>query len=154
MVRATLTLSVLVLCAGPVAAGELPPRRRAALVRWLEDAPYRATWVAEPAAHPSAGAHGGSVRTWYSPVLVEDLAGGASTFRRNAAMVKELYGGDGAVVAWAVMRKVARRSGPNGRGWLFFEGTAARGGFFGRGVPLCARCHAEGTDFLRSEFRP
>ena len=137
------------------ASGEVAPRRAGALRRWLAAAPYRRTWVAEPAAHASAGPHGGRVRTWYDPVLVADLRAGATTFRRKAAMVKELYASeeDAMPVAWSVMRKVARRSGADGRGWLFFEGGTS-GGIFGRGLRVCTGCHEDGVDYLLSEFRP
>jgi hypothetical protein len=102
-------------------------------------------------------AHGANVRTYFSPTLVEDLRAGRPTFRRGAAMVKELYfSGTEEVVGWSVMRKLRPRSGRSGRGWLFYEtldGTNA-GVFYGRGKPICVGCHAAGTDFLLTPFRP
>src|SRR5262249_22578140 len=58
-----------------------------------------------PAPHPSASAHGPYVRTWYSPVLVDDLRAGRDPFRKGAATVKELYlGGPNAPpVGYSVM---------------------------------------------------
>jgi hypothetical protein len=134
---------------------DLPPTRRRALLAWLGAQTYRQAYVAEPAVHPSLGPHGGNVRTWYSPTLVEDLAAGRTQFRKGAAMVKELYlTGTADVVGWSVMRKVRARSG-RGRGWYFFETfdgerVVARG----RGATACTGCHAEGVDYLRSSFRP
>jgi hypothetical protein len=96
------------------------------------------------------------VLTYYSPILVEDLRAGRTTFRKSAAMVKELYLEGDRVIGYSVMVKLGRRAGAAGRGWLFYEtfdGTNA-GAFFGRGHPACAGCHAAGTDFLRSAFRP
>jgi hypothetical protein len=151
----------LVMMIGPAIAAtsaatrDRPPTRGGAIFRWLKDGTYRSTHVAEPAVHPSLGPHGGNVRTWYNPVLVEDLAAGRTTFRKGAAMVKELYfDGTTDVIGWAVMRKVRARSA-GGRGWWFFEtfdgrGTVARG----RGAGVCTGCHAEGVDYLRSAFRP
>jgi hypothetical protein len=133
----------------------LPPLRTAALLRWLSDGTYRATYTAEPAVHESTSAHGMHVRTWYSPVLTSDLASGTTPFERGAAMVKELYfAGTDEVVGWSVMRKVRRRSG-GGRGWFFFETfDGVRALARGRNVGVCVGCHRDGTDFLLSSFRP
>jgi hypothetical protein len=148
MLRGALAVFVLV---GVVRADDdVPPRRKGALLAWLTAGTYRAMYVAEPAAHASA-VHGQRVRTWYSPTLVDDLRAGRTVFRKRAAMVKELDGG-----GWAVMRKVRRRSGPRGGGWFFYETLDAtgRGAYFGCGLAVCAGCHRDGTDFLRSSFRP
>jgi len=142
-----------------VRSRELPPRRKRALLRWLRDGEYREAWAAEPEVHPSTagGAHGRNVRTYLSPRLVEDLGAGRTTFRKGAAMVKELYqGGTSDVVGWSVMRKLRRKSGRRGREWLFYEtfdGTND-GAFFGRGVRVCVGCHEAGVDYLLSPFRP
>jgi hypothetical protein len=152
-------LAALIALADTAGAGsDLPPRRKGALLSWLRSGAYRATYVPEPAVHTSAiGVHGQNVRTWYGPVLVEDLRAGRSVFRKGAAMVKELYlGGQGEVVGWAVMRKLRRRSGLTGRGWLFYESVDGTndGAIFGRGRRICTGCHGSGTDYLRSDFRP
>jgi hypothetical protein len=109
-----------------------------------EDGAVPGTYVAEPAAHGSA-VHGRQIRTWYSPTLVPDLRAGRTVFRKRAAMVKDLDGG-----GFAFMRKVRRRSGPRGGGWLFYESldTAGRDAYFGRGLPACAGCHRDGVAFL------
>jgi hypothetical protein len=133
----------------------LPPTRMRPLVRWLTEGTYRATYTPEPAVRASATAHGMHVRTWYSPALTADLAAGTVPFRRGAAMVKELYfAGTDTVLGWSVMRKVRRRSA-GGRGWFFFETFDGRTAIArGRGVGICVGCHADGTDFLLTEFRP
>ena len=143
-------LAVIVVAGVVWADDDVPPRSKRALLAWLKVGTYRATYVAEPAAHDSA-IHGRQVRTWYSATLVEDLRAGRTVFRKRAAMVKELNGG-----GWAVMRKVRRRSGRRGGGWLFYETLDATGrdAYFGRGLAVCAGCHRDGTDFLRSSFRP
>jgi hypothetical protein len=78
-------------------------------------------------------------------------------FRKGAAMVKELwFGGGDRPLGYSVMRKVRRRSGVSGRGWLFYEtldGTNG-GALFGRGLGVCTGCHQAGVDFLRSALRP
>jgi hypothetical protein len=138
-------------------AGELPPRRKAPLLAWLEAFEYRGTYVAEPAVHASMAAHGANVRTYYSPGLAEDLRAERTPFRKGAAMVKELYfSGTEDVVGWSVMRKLRNRSGSTGRGWLFYETLDGTNDsvFYGRGKALCTGCHAAGTDFLLSPFRP
>jgi len=152
-----LTLAVLAALVTSAAAGELPPRRRGPLLAWLQAFTYRATYVGEPAVHASNTAHGANVRTYYSPVLVEDLQAGRPTFRKGAAMVKELYfSGTEDVIGWSVMRKLRNRSGATGRGWLFYETLDGSndGAFYGRGKPICTGCHADGTDYLLSPFRP
>ena len=119
--------AAVVLLAGVAAAHEdAPPRKKAALRAWLASGAYRAAYTPEPAAHPSAP-HGTSVRTWYSPTLVSDLRAGRTVFGKGAAMVKEIYAGD-TIEGWATMRKLKRKSGRTGKGWLFYD--------------------------LRSEFRP
>ena len=145
---------VLLLAGLANAAENPPPRRKPALVAWLAAGAYRADYLPEPAPHVSAGPHG-VVRTWYGPTVVEGLRTGRPVFRKGAAMVKELYRGE-QVVGWAAMRKLRNRSGPTGRGWLFYEAFDATGSgaIFGRGKALCAGCHRQGVDFLRSDFRP
>jgi len=140
------------------AQSTVPPLRKRALLKWLKTGSYRAAYTAEPAVHVSlAGVHGMNVRTYYSPTLVEDLRAGRTIFRKDAAMVKELYfGGDQQVLGYSVMRKVRAKSGGSGTGWLFYEtldGTN-RAASFGRGLGICVGCHRLGVDFLRSEFRP
>jgi hypothetical protein len=120
-------------------------------------AAYTSSFIAEPAPHTSSSAHGPYVRTWYSPVLSDDLRAGRIPFRRGAAMVKELYldGPDGPPVGYSVMRKLRPRSGPTGRGWLFYETFGGRNdASFGRGLIVCTGCHRNGVDFLLSAFRP
>ena len=133
-----------------------PPRRKAALLRWLRAGTYRAVYAGEPAVHGSRSAHGASVRTFYSPVLAHDLSAGRTTFRKGAAMVKELYFGGDTLRGWSVMSKLRRRAGPAGQGWLFYESFDGTndGAPFGRGIGLCVGCHHAGTDFLLSDFRP
>jgi len=54
------------------------------------------------------------------------------------------------------MRKLRSRSGPTGRGWLFYETFDGTNGAvsFGRGLAVCTGCHRSGVDYLRSTFRP
>ena len=152
------TAALTVAAAGPLVAATAtddPPRKSGALLRWLRDGTWRDTWTPEPRIHDSLGPHGGRVRTWYSPTLVEDLAAGAKTFRRGAAMVKALYGsGSTKPRGWAVMVKV--KDGRSRRNWFFFESETASVSdvIRGRGISGCADCHSGGRDFLLSKFRP
>jgi len=138
----------------PPSGTSVPPRPGAALLRWIRTSGWRDSWTPEPHAHASAGPHGGRVRTWYNPTLVEDLASGRRPFRKDAAMVKALYGGGGKASGWAVMRKV--RDGKSAGTWWFFETTSGSLGdaVSGRGIEKCAGCHSAGRDYLRSRFRP
>ena len=136
----------------------LPPRAKRALLAWLEAGTYTTAFTPEPGPHPSSSAHGPYVRTWYSPVLRDDLRTGRVPFRRGAAMVKELYldGPDRPPVGYSVMRKLRSRTGSTGRGWLFYETFDGRNAAasFGRGLVVCTGCHRNGVDFLLSSFRP
>jgi len=157
--KATIVSLALALVAQVASAqSDVPPRRKGALLAWLKAGTYRASYAAEPAVHvSSSGVHGMNVRTYYGPILADDLRAGRTVFRKGAAMVKELYlGGTEQTIGWAVMSKIRRRSGRAGRGWLFYEtldGTN-RGVSFGRGLPVCTGCHRSGVDYLRSDFRP
>jgi len=147
-----LAVSGAVLAAGP----DLPPVRRKALTVWLREGAYRA-WTPEPAVRPSFTAHGRNVRTWLNPILVDDLRAGRTTFRKGAAMVKELYfDGQEEVVGFSVMRKVRRRSGKRGKGWYFFETFDGVRPVVrpGRGTPVCVSCHRAGRDYYLLGFEP
>ncbi len=142
------------------ASSDIPPRGKRALLRWLKAAAYRERFVGEPEVHPSTAegrVHGANVRTYYNPILADDLRAGRITFRRGAAMVKELYFDEvDRLAGHSVMIKVRPNSGGSGRGWLFYEtldGTN-RAASFGRGLAVCTGCHQSGVDFLRSGFRP
>jgi hypothetical protein len=113
--------------------------------------------VPEPAVHASLGPHGGNVRTYFNPILVDDLRAGRTIWSKGAAMVKELYfSGTEDVLGYAVMIKVDEETGADGEGWLFYEtfDTTGGSGSYGRGLGLCVGCHRGGTDFLLSAFRP
>jgi hypothetical protein len=142
------------------ASTDVPPRGKRALLEWLKAGTYRERFVSEPDVHPSTAegrVHGRNVRTYYNPILGDDLRAGRITFRKGAAMVKELYFDNvDRPMGYSVMIKLRQRSGGSGRGWLFYEtldGTN-RAVSFGRGLGVCTGCHQSGVDFLRSEFRP
>jgi hypothetical protein len=144
--------------AGAQSAGDpsLPPTRTRALIAWLKAGTYH-SWVPEPAVRPSFTAHGRNVRTWLSPILVEDLHAGRTPFRKGAAMVKELYfDGQEQVVGFSVMRKVRKRSGKRGRGWYFFETFDGSTPIIrpGRGAAVCVGCHHAGQDYYLLGFKP
>ena len=161
---AAIGIVVVVLVAAPAgseaADPDRVPRKGRKLLRWLRDGEFRATFTPEPAAHASSGPHGGTVRTWYSPQLVEDLDAGRGNFSRDAAMVKELFlsgDGSGEPRGYAVMLKTRATKKVKRRAWKYWETLdASRKGFDyrGRGKRLCANCHAGGVDYLLSDFRP
>src|SRR5262249_49500836 len=75
------------LAPGAHAGTALPPQGKRALLAWLKAHTYATSFTPEPEVHASISAHGPYVRTWYSPVLTEDLRAGRVPFRRGAAMV-------------------------------------------------------------------
>lgn len=155
MRRTGVAMVCLLVAVGTLHAGGVP-RRRVPLLAWLKAGVYRDTFTPEPAVRASQSAHGAWVRTWYSPELVAALRVGTGPFPRGVAMVKELYGDDPDTIdGHSVMVKVRRRSGRRGQGWFWYETLDDRTPIaIGRGVGLCSGCHAAGTDFLRSDFRP
>ncbi len=136
------------------------PKGSKKLIRWLRDGTFRDTFRPEPAAHSSQGPHGGTVRTWYSPVLVDDLDQGREVFSRGAVMVKELFRqGDGSEPpeGYAVMIKTGRGDTVKRKAWRYYETfdiTRNKWDYKGKGKRLCSDCHSGGTDYLLSGFRP
>ncbi len=155
---AALALGLLATVPAGVRAADpnLPPRQTEPLLAWLKAGAYR-SWEPEPSVRPSFTAHGRNVRTWLSPILVEDLRAGRTPFRKGAAMVKELYfDGQEQVVGFSVMRKVRKRSGKRGRGWYFFETFDGVQPIVspGRGTSICVSCHQAGRDYYLLGFQP
>ena len=136
----------------------IPPTKRRKLVAWLKAGTYKKLFTAEPSVDRSSGPHGGNVRTFYNPILTEDLKAGKNVWRSGAAMVKELYlSGKDEVKGYAVMVKVSDSSGANGEGWVFletFDINSPGSGFYGRGIGICSNCHSGGVDYLLDSFRP
>lgn len=127
-----------------------PPTEPAALLAWLQAGGYL-DWAAESAPHPSAGPHGGRVRTFLDPAIVASLAAGAPQHPAGAAAVKELYFDGESVRGWAVMVKL-RVDSDLGRGWYWFESFGSGEPLEGVGLGLCTGCHAAGRDFVRIPF--
>lgn len=129
-------------------ADELPPTQGAALEQWLAEGSYT-SWAAESGPHPSAGPHGGDVRTFVNASLFASLTAGAQSHDVGAAVVKELFDGD-AVEGWAVMVKVASDEG--GDGWYWYERVGNNIYADGLGDSLCVGCHSAGIDHVRTPF--
>jgi hypothetical protein len=105
-------------------------------------------WPAESQIHPSAGPHGGNVRTFVNAALEQSLAEQAATHPQGAASVKELYGGGTDTrIGYAVMVKLAPDSA-GGDGWYWYERLGATVYADGTGVGLCTGCHGGGADYV------
>jgi hypothetical protein len=146
-----------VACAATLPASadpDAPPPEAAALRQFLGNGGYL-QWAKESRAHPSAGPHPVTVRTYLNPALEASLAAGNPQHPVGAAAVKELFGDDGKLSGWAVSIKTEPRSGV-GKGWYWYEVTStardAQPVAAGHGVPLCANCHAPGNDFVLGAF--
>jgi hypothetical protein len=127
---------------------ELPPTDGAEqLEQWLGAGAYK-RWPAESQIHPSAGPHGGNVRTFVNAALEQSLAEQAATHPQGAASVKELYGGGTDTrIGYAVMVKLAPDSA-GGDGWYWYERLGATVYADGTGVGLCTGCHGGGADYV------
>ena len=130
-------------------AVSLPPTQGAELLKWLTAGSY-ANWPAESAPHASTGPHFGDVRTFVTPTLHASLAAGAAVHPVDASVVKELYGKGKTVLGWAVMRKVAAKSG--GDSWYWYETYQGTQYASGTGVGLCTGCHSPGKDYVLTPF--
>jgi hypothetical protein len=126
---------------------DVPPTNGADLFVWLAADRYR-SYIAEPAIHPSAGPHGGAVRTFVNRRLGDSLATNQQLHPLGSAAVKELYNGD-TLDGWAVMVKIA--ADPGADSWYWYEdfGIDANNPVAdGIGVQGCAGCHAGGIDYF------
>ncbi len=135
----------------------IPPIKKKKMLAWLKAGLYKDLFTAEPNVHGSTGPHGGNVRTYYNPILTENLRQGKKTWDVGAAMVKELYLSSATQVSgYSVMIKVEEQSGSDGSGWIYFESFSgsADNAFYGKGIQICANCHRAGVDFLLATFRP
>jgi hypothetical protein len=137
---------------GETGGEQLPPTESSALFAWLGTRAYE-TWTAESAIHPSAGPHGGDVRTYVNDALFDSLSAGA-THPAGAAAVKELYTA-GELQGWAVGVKTEPDSAA-GDNWFWYEifsvTDPSNPVAAGLGVGLCSNCHEGGLDYVLTPF--
>lgn len=140
--------------APPGSDANVVPTSSAELFAYVQSGVYRA-FAAESGVHPSAGPHGGSVRTFVNDVLAGSLAAGGATHPAGAAAVKELYAADRTTLTgWAVEVKAAPDS-DGGRGWYWYEVFSTSDGsrpIEGFGNASCTGCHAQGLDYVRIPY--
>lgn len=157
--RITLTLAgIFLMACGPTAA--LPdggagnpgatPTTRDGLLALAQSGAYLG-WKAEPAAHPSAGPHGNTVRTFVNTALYDSLEAGNAAHPNGSIAVKELFTA-GTRSGWAIDAK-----GDDGV-WTYFEGfePALNQYFFRGNGNLCSQCHQAGVDqvlVVAADFR-
>jgi len=139
---------------GGGASTDVPPTEQNAIFEWLKAGSY-AGWSAESGPHPSAGPHGGEVRTFVNPALLGSLTAGDAAHPKGAAAVKELYGSGDTITGWAVSLKTADDSA-GGQGFYWYEVLSTTDPSSpvaaGNGVPLCFGCHAGGADHVLTPF--
>jgi hypothetical protein len=122
----------------------------------LQDRSYRG-WTSESKVHPSAGPHGGNVRTYLNDSLFASLSAGNAEHPKGSVAVKELYSsGTETVTGWAVMEKTEDSSN-GGQGWYWYEVFSTEPGsantIEGQGKSLCVNCHSGSTrDFVLAPF--
>lgn len=150
----TLLLAALAVAPGALAA-DLPPAEAGGLYAFLKAGEYK-SWARESAAHPSRGPHPVRVVAYFNASLDASMKrGGNQEHPRGAAVVKELYDGDGRLSGWAAAIKTEVRSAV-GQGWYWYEvlsvAPGARPVAADNGVPLCYGCHAPGRDFILTEY--
>lgn len=133
-------------------AEELPPIESVEILEaWLADGAYKA-WAVESKVHPSAGPHGGNVRTYVNAIAFASLMTQNAEHPQDAATVKELYGGGtDTIIGYAVSRKTQPTS-DGGATWYWYErvNDTTYGGDLG--VGLCTGCHGGGADYILTPF--
>ncbi len=135
----------------PTPDGASPvPTAAQALQAWLRAGNYLG-WPSESARHPSAGPHGGMVRTFVNPALFDSLSTEQAQHPAGAAAVKELYFSGQTVRGWAVMVKLQADS-DGGQGWYWLEDFGSGRPIEGIGHPTCTGCHSLGRDYVRIPF--
>lgn len=124
---------------------------REGLIAFAESGDYT-SWFAEPEKHPSAGPHGGQVRTYFNDLAEASLRAGSDVHPRGSILVKELYGGGDDVLGYAINVKVEDGEGKDT--WLFWEGYGPdyEGDYYGIANETCHGCHSAGRDYVRSPF--
>jgi hypothetical protein len=101
-------------------------------------------YIAEPAAHDSAGPHG-QLRVFVDERLYSSLKAFALTHPLGSVAVAERYDLDGGSAGHLLTIK---DTGAVGAEWVFFEQSAV-GETYERGTAGgCGLCHAAGTDFV------
>lgn len=123
----------------PVDDAELPPRGEADLAPWI-DAGFYLDWACEPAPVDVrlGSPHRPATRTCSNAAM---LGGGTGEYPVGAAAVKELYGAGGAIIGYAVSRKL--EVGQGAAGWYWYERFAGRSpNADGVGQGSCPACHA------------
>ena len=137
--------------AGGGMSGQGIPTTGDALLSWLQQGNY-STWQAESAKHDSLGPHFGGVRTFINDTLSQSLSASATSHKKGAAAVKELFGMTGdKVLGWAVWVKVEDDSAM-GQGIYWYEFYNDQPFADDTGVAGCSGCHAAGTDYFRSNY--
>jgi hypothetical protein len=122
----------------------------------LQARSYR-DWKSESKVHPSAGPHGGNVRTYLNDSLFASLSAGGAEHPKGSMAVKELYSsGTETVTGWAVMQKTEDTSN-GGAGWYWYEVFSTEPGstntIEGQGKTLCVSCHSGSPrDFVLAPF--
>ncbi|MBS2018101.1 MAG: hypothetical protein JST00_34840 [Deltaproteobacteria bacterium] len=128
--------------------GGAVPTEPTALQAWLATRRYEC-WARESAKHPSAGPHGGDVRTYLNAALDASMKG-TGEHPAGAVAVKELYSSGATVTGWAVGVKTQAAS-DGGKGWYWYEVFGTQPGantIEGQNEAICTNCHKAGKDFV------
>jgi hypothetical protein len=150
--RFVLLATIVSACAGPGSFGDpidnpqVPPRGHDDIQAWIDDGFYM-QWHCEPTPHPRRppSPHGAMNRICSNDALAGSTGDGA--FPIGAAAVKEVYGSDGAINAYAVYRKMTERS--DGDSWYWYEGSRDKTAANGQGEGTCVGCHSSAPrDFV------
>ena len=130
---------------------ELPPTESAELLEaWLAGGAYK-QWAVESQVHASTGPHGGNVRTYVNAIALASLMAKNPEHPKDAATVKELYGGGDTIIGYAVSLKTAPTSN-GGATWYWYERIDNTVYADDLGVGLCTGCHGGGADYILTPY--
>ncbi len=133
-------------------AEELPPIESAEILEaWLAGGAYK-QWAVESQVHASTGPHGGNVRTYVNAVALASLMAKNPEHPKDAATVKELYGGGtDTIIGYAVSLKTDAAS-MGGATWYWYERVDNTTYADDLGVGLCTGCHGGGADYILTPY--
>ena len=128
-----------------------------AIFEFLTAEKYKEFPVKELERHPSVGPHD-DVVVYFNQTAADSIKAGNTEHPAGSMMVKEQYKkGSDEKYGWSVSIKTHDK-GDFGKGWWWYEVTSTTDPTKlypdnpGNGVPECAACHTQGTDFVISKL--
>ena len=134
-----------------VVEAELDDISQESLIEYIEKQEYKNCTYQQSEVVDSIDAHGGKARTYFNDIAANALNTNETILPKNSIIIKELYESDEKTIfAYALMLKWTESAEADS--WMFFEGFLPDYSktFYGLGNGICAGCHSQGVDYVRS----